>query len=98
MTIPRYPFFLRALSYCCCTTLERLQDDDDDSGAGAVDNDGFPVGRVPEEKKKIEALPPVDHSQIQVRGSGEAGGGRLARGREGFWGRGGGDGKREKGC
>ncbi|CAM9747196.1 unnamed protein product [Ascophyllum nodosum] len=41
------------------------EEDGDGSWTGAVDENGFPLGRVPEEKKKIEALPPVDHSQIE---------------------------------
>lgn len=43
-----------------------IQDDSDSTFTGAVDNDGFPIGRVPEEKKKIEALVPIDHSTIEV--------------------------------
>lgn len=31
-----------------------------------MDEDGFPIGRVPAEKKKIEALAPIDHSLIEV--------------------------------
>ena len=52
------------------TKLSRLippQENEDDSWTGPVDKDGFPVGRTPDDKKKIEALPPVDHSQIEVR-------------------------------
>lgn len=51
------------------TKLSRLippQENEDDSWTGPVDKDGFPVGRTPDDKK-IEALPPVDHSQIEVR-------------------------------
>lgn len=47
-----------------------FQDGDDDSAIGLVDADGYPVSRVPAEKKKIEALPPIDHSTIEVRGGG----------------------------
>lgn len=43
------------------------QEDSDDEPTGQVDKDGFPIGRVPEEKKKIEALVPIDHSTIVVR-------------------------------
>lgn len=43
-----------------------LQENEDESWTGPVDKDGFPVGRVPDDKKKIEALPPVDHSEIEV--------------------------------
>lgn len=50
--------------------VERLVPNQEEEGEGSwtgpVDGDGFPVGRVPDEKKKIEALPPVDHSQIEV--------------------------------
>eukprot|EP00903_Cladosiphon_okamuranus_P007906 g7636.t2 len=41
------------------------EEDEDDAWTGPVDKDGFPVGRTPDDKKKIEALPPVDHSQIE---------------------------------
>ncbi|CAN0258857.1 unnamed protein product [Pylaiella littoralis] len=48
---------------------ESDEDDDDEDGGGSwtgpVDKDGFPVGRIPDDKKKIEALPAVDHSQIE---------------------------------
>ncbi|CAM9523363.1 unnamed protein product [Scytosiphon promiscuus] len=44
---------------------ESDEEDVDDSWTGPVDKDGFPVGRTPDDKKKIEALPPVDHSQIE---------------------------------
>lgn len=53
-------------SVLCCSQ-EDEEGDDGDAWNGTVDENGFPTGRVPEEKKKIEALPPVDHSQIEVR-------------------------------
>mmetsp|Transcript_12665 Transcript_12665/g.18951 ORF Transcript_12665/g.18951 Transcript_12665/m.18951 type:complete len:698 (-) Transcript_12665:73-2166(-) len=38
----------------------------DSPGSGAdYDMDGFPTGRVPEDKKVIEGLPPVDHAKIE---------------------------------
>lgn len=52
-------------SVLCCSQ-EDEEGDDGDAWNGTVDENGFPTGRVPEEKKKIEALPPVDHSQIEV--------------------------------
>lgn len=53
-----------------------LEQDGGGSWTGPVDKDGFPVGRIPDDKKKIEALPAVDHSQIEVRFWVCAGGGR----------------------
>lgn len=55
------------LMYCVSETIVVAQESEDDAWTGPVDKDGFPMGRTPDDKKKIEALPPVDHSQIEVR-------------------------------